>query len=274
MDTLFQRELAYAALGTGFTCLATVLGAAMVFFFRRELSAMTQKLFLGFAAGVMVAASVWSLLIPAMEQAGQQAAPGTPRALAVGLPVCGGFVLGAGFLLLMDRLMPHLHIGSDEPEGLPAHLKRTTMIVLAVTLHNIPEGMAVALSFSVAAADPAEGAFAGAVALALGMALQNFPEGAAVSLPLKAQGVGAGKAFVCGALSGVVEPVFGLLTVLIAGRVLAVMPWLLAFAAGAMMYVVVEELIPEARLGEHSNAGTLSVLAGFLTMMMLDVLLG
>ena len=190
MDTLFQRELAYAALGTGFTCLATVLGAAMVFFFRRELSAMTQKLFLGFAAGVMVAASVWSLLIPAMEQAGQQAAPGTPRALAVGLPVCGGFVLGAGFLLLMDRLMPHLHIGSDEPEGLPAHLKRTTMIVLAVTLHNIPEGMAVALSFSVAAADPAEGAFAGAVALALGMALQNFPEGAAVSLPLKAQGVG------------------------------------------------------------------------------------
>lgn len=274
MDTLFQRELAYAALGTGFTCLATVLGAAMVFFFRRELSAMTQKLFLGFAAGVMVAASVWSLLIPAMEQAGQQAAPGTPRALAVGLPVCGGFVLGAGFLLLMDRLMPHLHIGSDEPEGLPAHLKRTTMIVLAVTLHNIPEGMAVALSFSVAAADPAEGAFAGAVALALGMALQNFPEGAAVSLPLKAQGVGAGKAFVCGALSGVVEPVFGLLTVLIAGRVLAVMPWLLAFAAGAMLYVVVEELIPEARLGEHSNAGTLSVLAGFLTMMTLDVLLG
>ena len=274
MDTLFQRELAYAALGTGFTCLATVLGSAMVFFFRRELSAMTQKLFLGFAAGVMVAASVWSLLIPAMEQAGQQAAPGTPRALAVGLPVCGGFVLGAGFLLLMDRLMPHLHIGSDEPEGLPAHLKRTTMIVLAVTLHNIPEGMAVALSFSVAAADQAEGAFAGAVALALGMALQNFPEGAAVSLPLKAQGVGAGKAFVCGALSGVVEPVFGLLTVLIAGRVLAVMPWLLAFAAGAMLYVVVEELIPEARLGEHSNAGTLSVLAGFLTMMMLDVLLG
>ena len=274
MDTLFQRELAYAALGTGFTCLATVLGAAMVFFFRRELSAMTQKLFLGFAAGVMVAASVWSLLIPAMEQAGQQAAPGTPRALAVGLPVCGGFVLGAGFLLLMDRLMPHLHIGSDEPEGLPAHLKRTTMIVLAVTLHNIPEGMAVALSFSVAAAAPAEGAFAGAVALALGMALHNFPEGAAVSLPLKAQGVGAGKAFACGALSGVVEPVFGLLTVLIAGRVLAVMPWLLAFAAGAMLYVVVEELIPEARLGEHSNAGTLSVLAGFLTMMMLDVLLG
>ena len=274
MDTLFQRELAYAALGTGFTCLATVLGAAMVFFFRRELSAMTQKLFLGFAAGVMVAASVWSLLIPAMEQAGQQAAPGTPRALAVGLPVCGGFVLGAGFLLLMDRLMPHLHIGSDEPEGLPARLKRTTMIVLAVTLHNIPEGMAVALTFSVAAANPSEGAFAGAVALALGMALQNFPEGAAVSLPLKAQGAGTGKAFACGALSGVVEPVFGLLTVLVAGRVLALMPWLLAFAAGAMLYVVVEELIPEAHLGEHSHSGTISTLCGFLVMMILDVALG
>lgn len=274
MDQMFQRELAYAALGTGFTCLATVLGAAMVFFFRRELSPLAQKLFLGFAAGVMVAASVWSLLIPAMEQAGQQAAPGTPQALAVGLPVCGGFVLGAAFLWLMDRLMPHLHLGSDKPEGLPAHLKHTTMIVLAVTLHNIPEGMAVALTFSVAAANPDKGAFAGAVALALGMALQNFPEGAAVSLPLKAQGVGTGKAFVCGALSGVVEPVFGILTVLIAGRLLAVMPWLLAFAAGAMLYVVVEELIPEARLGEHSNAGTISVLAGFLTMMMLDVFLG
>ena len=186
----------------------------------------------------------------------------------------GGFVLGAGFLLLMDRLMPHLHMGSDEPEGLPARLKRTTMIVLAVTLHNIPEGMAVGLTFSVAAADPSQGALAGAVALALGMALQNFPEGAAVSLPLKAQGVGNGKAFVCGALSGVVEPVFGLLIVLAAGQAVTVMPWLLAFAAGAMLYVVVEELIPEARLGEHSNTGTLSVLTGFLVMMMLDVFLG
>ena len=274
MNLNFPRELAFAALGTGFTCLATVLGAAMVFFFRRELSALAQKLFLGFAAGVMVAASVWSLLIPAMEMAREQAGPAAPEALAVGLPVCGGFVLGVLFLLLMDRLMPHLHIGSDQPEGLPANLKRTTMIVLAVTLHNIPEGMAVALTFSVAANDTAEGAFAGAIALALGMALQNFPEGAAVSLPLKAQGAGTGRAFACGALSGVVEPVFGILTVLIAGRMLAIMPWLLAFAAGAMLYVVVEELIPEARLGEHSNTGTIRVLTGFLVMMLLDVFLG
>ena len=271
---MLQKELLYAALGTGFTCLATVLGAAMVFFFQKEMGELTQKLFLGFAAGVMVAASVWSLLIPAMEMAEEQAAPGTPRALAVGVPVFVGFAAGVAFLLLLDRLMPHLHMGSDEPEGLPARLKRTTMIVLAVTLHNIPEGMAVGLTFSVAAADPSQGALAGAVALALGMALQNFPEGAAVSLPLKAQGVGNGKAFVCGALSGVVEPVFGLLIVLAAGQAVTVMPWLLAFAAGAMLYVVVEELIPEARLGEHSNTGTLSVLTGFLVMMMLDVFLG
>lgn len=271
---MLQKELLYAALGTGFTCLATVLGAAMVFFFKKEMGQLTQKLFLGFAAGVMVAASVWSLLIPAMEMAEQQAAPGMPKAFSVGLPVCGGFVAGAAFLWLLDRLMPHLHVGSEEPEGLPARLKRTTMIVLAVTLHNIPEGMAVGLTFSVAAADPSQGALAGAIALALGMALQNFPEGVAVSLPLKAQGVSNGKAFVCGALSGVVEPVFGLLIVLVAGQALAVMPWLLAFAAGAMLYVVVEELIPEARLGEHSNAGTISVLLGFLVMMMLDVFLG
>ena len=252
----------------------TALGSACVFFMRKPLGMSLQRSLTGFAAGVMVAASVWSLLIPAMEMAEEQAAPGTPRALAVGVPVFVGFAAGAAFLLLLDRLMPHLHMGSDEPEGLPARLKRTTMIVLAVTLHNIPEGMAVGLTFSVAAADPSQGALAGAVALALGMALQNFPEGAAVSLPLRAQGVGNGKAFVCGALSGVVEPVFGLLIVLAAGQAVTVMPWLLAFAAGAMLYVVVEELIPEARLGEHSNTGTLSVLTGFLVMMMLDVFLG
>ena len=174
--------------------------------------------------------------------------------------------------MALDRLLPHLHIGSDEAEGLPAHWKRTTMIVLAVTLHNIPEGMAVGLSFSVAAREG--GALAGAVALALGMGLQNFPEGAAVSLPMKSQGVSRRKAFLCGAASGVVEPIFGLLTVLVAGSVTGIMPWVLAFAAGAMIYVVVEELIPEAQLGEHSHAGTASVMAGFLVMMLLDVLLG
>ena len=262
---MLQRELLYAALGTGFTCLATMLGAGMVFFFKKDMSHTMQKVFLGFAAGVMIAASVWSLLIPAMEMA-------EGRGQSVILPVGGGFVLGGLFLMALDRLLPHLHIGSDEAEGLPAHWKRTTMIVLAVTLHNIPEGMAVGLSFSVAAREG--GALAGAVALALGMGLQNFPEGAAVSLPMKSQGVPTGKAFLCGAASGVVEPIFGLLTVLVAGSVGGIMPWVLSFAAGAMIYVVVEELIPEAHLGEHSHAGTASVMAGFLVMMLLDVLLG
>ena len=232
---MLQRELLYAALGTGFTCLATVLGAGMVFFFKKEMSHTMQKVFLGFAAGVMIAASVWSLLIPAMEMA-------EGRGQSVILPVGGGFVLGGLFLM--------------------------------ATLHNIPEGMAVGLSFSVAAQDTASGALAGALALALGMGLQNFPEGAAVSLPMKSQGVSRRKAFLCGAASGVVEPIFGLLTVLVAGSVTGIMPWVLAFAAGAMIYVVVEELIPEAQLGEHSHAGTGSVMAGFLVMMLLDVLLG
>lgn len=262
---MLQRELLYAAIGTGCTCLATVLGAAMVFFFKKEMSSVTQKIFLGFAAGVMIAASVWSLLIPAMEAAEEAGG-------SVFLPVGGGFVLGGAFLLLLDRLLPHLHLDSDQPEGLPSHWKRTTMIVLAVTLHNIPEGMAVGLSFTVAAQDG--GALAGAVALAIGMGLQNFPEGAAVSLPMRSQGVSAGKAFACGAASGVVEPIFGLLTVLVAGSVSGLMPWILSFAAGAMIYVVVEELIPEAHLGEHSHAGTVSVMTGFLVMMLLDTALG
>ena len=262
---MLQKELLYAALGTGFTCLATVLGAATVFFFRRDLSATIQRIFLGFAAGEMIAASVWSLLIPAMEMAEEQG--GT-----VLLPVGGGFLLGGLFLLALDGLMPHLHPGSDQPEGLPAKLRRTTMVVLAVTLHNIPEGMAVGLSFAIAAQEG--GALAGAIALALGMALQNFPEGVAVSLPLRSQGASRGRSFLCGAASGVVEPIFGLLTVLAAGSITPVMPWILSFAAGAMIYVVVEELIPEAHLGEHSHTGTISVMTGFLVMMLLDVMLG
>lgn len=262
---MLQKELLYAALGTGFTCLATILGAATVFFFRRDLSATIQRIFLGFAAGVMIAASVWSLLIPAMEMAEEQGGN-------VLLPVGGGFLLGGLFLLALDGLMPHLHPGSDQPEGLPAKLRRTTMVVLAVTLHNIPEGMAVGLSFAIAAQEG--GALAGAIALALGMALQNFPEGAAVSLPLRSQGASRGRSFLCGAASGVVEPVFGLLTVLAAGSITPVMPWILSFAAGAMIYVVVEELIPEAHLGEHSHTGTISVMTGFLVMMLLDVMLG
>lgn len=263
---MLGKELIFALIGTGATCLATVLGAALVFFFKKDMSPKTQQIFLGFAAGVMTAAAVFSLLLPAMEELEE-------AEKSVFLPVGGGFVLGALFLFVLDRVLPHMHIGSDEAEGLPSHFQKTTMLVLAVTLHNIPEGMAVGLAFAGAAAGGA-GALPAAIALAAGMALQNFPEGAAVSLPLRSGGVGKGKAFACGALSGIVEPVFGILAVLVAGSISGLMPWFLSFAAGAMVYVVVEELIPEAHLGQHSHIGTASVLIGFFVMMMLDVMLG
>lgn len=256
-----------AAVGTGFTFLMTALGAAVVFFFRGEIKAAFQQVFLGFAAGVMIAASVWSLLIPAIDMAEGQGSIGW-------IPAAGGFVLGGLFLMLLDRLLPHLHPGSDSPEGMPSSLRRTTMLIFAVTLHNIPEGMAVGLSFALAAQGGAANTFAAAVALAIGIGLQNFPEGAAISLPLKKEGLSNTRSFIYGALSGVVEPIGGILTVLIAGPVSPVMPWLLSFAAGAMIYVVVEELIPEAHLGEHSHAGTIGVMFGFLVMMILDVALG
>ena len=247
--------------------LGTSLGAGCVFFLKNALRDGIQRALTGFAAGVMVAASVWSLLIPAMEQAADLGR------LAF-FPAAVGFWLGILFLLLLDHLIPHLHQNSLQAEGPKSQLQRTTMMVLAVTLHNIPEGMAVGLSFSVAAQDTTSGALAAALALAIGMGLQNFPEGAAVSLPMRSQGVGRWKAFACGAASGSVEPIFGLLTVLVAGSITGVMPWVLAFAAGAMIYVVVEELIPEAQLGEHSHTGTVSVMLGFLVMMLLDVVLG
>ena len=249
-----------------FTFLATALGAATVFFFKKDIPHGMQRAFLGFAAGVMIAASVWSLLIPAMEMAEKS---GTPA----WLPAAGGFVLGAAFLLALDRLLPHLHPGSDEPEGLKSSFARTTMLVLAVTLHNVPEGLAVGLAFGLSG-DSSAMPLSGALALSLGMALQNFPEGAAISLPLKKEGLSNARSFVYGALSGIVEPIAGVLGVLAAGTITGVMPWLLAFAAGAMIYVVVEELIPEASLGEHSHTGTLSVMLGFLVMMVLDVALG
>ena len=255
-----------AFLGTMFTFLATALGAATVFFFKKDIPHGMQRAFLGFAAGVMIAASVWSLLIPAMEMAEKS---GTPA----WLPAAGGFVLGAVFLLALDRLLPHLHPGSDEPEGLKSSFARTTMLVLAVTLHNVPEGLAVGLAFGLSG-DSSAMPLSGALALSLGMALQNFPEGAAISLPLKKEGLSNTRSFVYGALSGIVEPIAGVLGVLAAGTITGVMPWLLAFAAGAMIYVVVEELIPEASLGEHSHTGTLSVMLGFLVMMVLDVALG
>lgn len=264
------QALLSAAAGTGFTFLMTTLGAAMVFLFRKSMSGKFQKAFLGFAAGVMIAASVWSLLIPAIEEAEASGQIGW-------IPAAGGFVLGIAFLYGLDRLIPHLHPGANAVEGVHSSMKRTSLLVMAVTLHNIPEGMAVGLSFALAAqhGGGAQGAsFAAAFALALGIGIQNFPEGAAISLPLRQEGMNTGKAFLYGSLSGVVEPVFGMLTVLAFSVISPFMPWLLAFAAGAMLYVVVEELIPEAHLGEHSDVGTMGVMAGFLIMMILDVALG
>ncbi len=263
-----MQPLWSAARGTGFTFLMTALGAAMVFLFRKTVRAGIQRVFLGFAAGVMIAASVWSLLIPAIEAATAAGGVGW-------LPAAGGFLLGVAFLMGMDALLPHLHLGAKRPEGLRAPWKRTTLLVLAVTLHNIPEGMAVGLSFAMAAQHSGAGApLSAALALALGIGIQNFPEGAAVALPLRQEGVSPGRAFLYGSLSGVVEPIFGVLVVLAAGTIQPLMPWLLSFAAGAMMYVVVEGLIPGAHLGEHSHPGTLGVMAGFLIMMILDVALG
>lgn len=263
---LSLHPVALAALGTAFTFLMTALGAACVFLFRDGMKNSIQRIFLGFAAGVMIAASVWSLIIPAIEMTEESGGmPGW-------LPAAGGFVLGVLFLLLLDVITPHLHPGSKDSEGPKTKLPGSTLMVLAVTLHNIPEGMAVGLACAMVANDPS--ALAGAIALCIGMGLQNFPEGAAVALPLKKDGFSNKKAFVYGAMSGFVEPIGGILAVLIAGGITPLMPWMLSFAAGAMMYVVIEELIPEAHLGEHSNSGTLGALAGFLIMMVLDVALG
>lgn len=261
-----NHPVLWAAVGTGFTFLMTALGAATVLVFRGRTTPSLQRIFLGFAAGVMVAASVFSLLLPAIEET---------RALGgiSWLPAAGGFLLGVLFLWGLDNLLPHLHPEAQTPEGLSSSWRRTTLMVLAVTLHNIPEGMAVGLSFALAA-QHSGGGLSAAMALAIGIGLQNFPEGAAISLPLRQEGVSTGRSFLYGALSGLVEPVFGILVVLAAGAIEPFMPWLLSFAAGTMLYVVTEDLIPEAHLGEHSNAGTLSVMAGFVIMMILDVALG
>mgnify|MGYP002800091378 FL=1 len=245
----------------------TALGSAMVFFMRKEMNERLQKMLLGFASGVMIAASVWSLLIPAIDMAEQKG--GIPW-----LPPAVGFLLGMGFLLVLDTLTPHLHFTDEEPEGVPAHLKKTTMLVLAVTLHNIPEGMAVGVTFAGVLAENTTMTLAGAFALSVGIAIQNFPEGAIISMPLKSHGLSKTRAFVYGALSGAVEPAAAFITILLTGLVVPLLPYLLAFAAGAMIYVVVEELIPEAQTGPHSNISTVGVAVGFVLMMILDVALG
>lgn len=245
----------------------TSLGSAVVLFSKGELNQKLQKFLLGFASGVMIAASIWSLLIPSIEMAESQN-------IVAWIPAAVGFLLGIGFLLLLDSVIPHMHLDSDNPEGVRSSLSKNTMLVLAVTLHNIPEGMAVGVTFAGAISDNTGITLAGALALAVGIAIQNFPEGAIISLPLHAGGTSRKKSCFLGIMSGVVEPIGAVLTVIFAGIAVPLLPYLLSFAAGAMIYVVTEELIPESQNGKHSNIGTIGVAIGFTLMMVLDVALG
>lgn len=247
--------------------LGTALGSATVFLMKNKLNKKVEKILLGFAAGVMIAASVWSLLIPSIDMAQEQG-------ILPWLPAAIGFMLGIVFLLVLDSVIPHLHLESTKPEGIKTKLKKTTMMVFAVTLHNIPEGMAVGVSFAGALMENTGITLAGAFALAIGIAIQNFPEGAIISMPLKAEGMSKGKAFLYGTLSGIVEPIGAIITILLTSMVIPILPYVLSFAAGAMIYVVVEELIPESQVGEHSNIGTIGMAIGFTIMMILDVALG
>ena len=247
--------------------LGTSLGAACVFFMKKALGEGVQRALTGFAAGVMVAASVWSLLIPAIEQSSSMGSWSF-------VPAAAGFWAGVVFLLALDHIIPHLHRNSKQTEGPRSRLGRTTMMVLAVTLHNIPEGMAVGVVYASYLSGNAQITAAGALALSLGIAIQNFPEGAIISMPLRAEGEGKGRAFLGGVLSGVVEPLGAVLTILAARHIVPALPYLLSFAAGAMLYVVVEELIPEMSQGKHSNLGTVFFAVGFSVMMILDVALG
>ena len=254
-------------LGLLIPLLGTVLGSAFVFFMNDEMPERVQKSLLGFASGVMVAASVWSLLIPAMEMEEAKGAWSV-------LPAAIGFLLGIGFLLLIDELTPHLHIGTDTPEGPRSHLSRTAMLALAVTIHNLPEGMAVGVVLAGAEGGGAGLSVAGALAVSIGIAIQNIPEGAIISMPMRAAGNSKWRSFIIGSLSGAVEPIGGLAVVLLAALMTPALPYLLAFAAGAMFYVVVEELIPEASSGHHSNLSTIGFAIGFVLMMVLDVVMG
>lgn len=256
-----------AIIGLMIPLIGTAAGAACVFFLRKDLKVGLQRALTGFAAGVMVAASIWSLIVPAIEQS-------AAKGRWAFLPAFIGFWLGILFLLLLDHVIPHLHRSADQAEGPKSRLPRTAMMVLAVTLHNIPEGMAVGVVYAGLLSGSAHITAGGALALALGIALQNFPEGAIISMPLYAEGKSKPKSFRLGVLSGAVEPVFGAMTVIVAGLVVPAMPYLLSFAAGAMLYVVVEELIPEMSAGEHSNIGVVAFAVGFSLMMALDVALG
>lgn len=256
-----------AAKGLALPFIGTSLGAACVFFMKSKMNRTIERMLTGFAAGVMVAASIWSLLIPAMEQSENMG-------MFAFVPAAAGFWIGIFFLLMLDHLIPHLHMNSKNAEGPKSKMQKTTMLVLAVALHNIPEGMAVGVVYAGLMSGNAQITVLGAMALSIGIAIQNFPEGAIVSMPLRAEGMKKSKAFLYGVLSGVVEPIGAVLTILAAGTIEKALPYLLAFAAGAMMYVVVEELIPEMSEGEHSDIGTIFFAIGFTVMMSLDVALG
>ncbi len=247
--------------------LGTLLGSACVFFMRNKMNNKLEKILLGFASGVMIAASVWSLLIPSVEMVEEKNIPSW-------MPASVGFMIGILFLLILDHIIPHLHVNEKSPEGPKSKLKKNTMMVLAVTLHNIPEGMAVGVTFAGALAGDSNITMAGATALALGIAIQNFPEGAIISMPLKAEGETKFNAFIKGTLSGIVEPIGAIITILLTKAVINILPYMLSFAAGAMIYVVVEELIPSSQDGKHSDLGTIGVAVGFILMMILDIALG
>lgn len=253
-------------LGLMLPFIGTAAGSACVFFMKEKMDERVQKILLGFSSGVMVAAAVWSLIIPSIDMS-------APMGKLSFIPAAAGFLLGMGFLLLTDKLVPHLHAGSGETEGLACGFKKSTMLVLAVTIHNIPEGLSAGAVFAGLLAQNNTVTLTGAFALSIGIAIQNFPEGAIISMPLRSAGQSRFRAFMQGALSGIVEPVAGLITILLASYVLPVLPYLLAFAAGAMIYVVVEELIPEASQGKHSNIATIGFALGFALMMILDVAL-
>lgn len=248
--------------------LGTTLGAGMVFLMKNKMGIKTEKILLGFASGVMIAASIWSLIIPSISMAEEQGK-------IAWIPAAIGFLLGITFLLVLDSVIPHIHLKTDKPEGIiKSNLKKTTMMLFAVTLHNIPEGISVGVTFAGALMENSGITIAGAIALACGIAIQNFPEGAIISMPLKSEGLSKTKSFIYGVLSGIVEPIAAIITIMLTNVLIPILPYLLSFAAGAMIYVVVEELIPESQAGEHSNIGTIGVAIGFVIMMILDVALG
>lgn len=263
----FMSDLAMLIFGFGFIFAMTTLGSSIVYFLKKDISTKANTIILGFASGIMIAASIWSLLIPALEDV-------EDYGKLYWLPAAVGFLLGGGFLVLMDKLVPHFHKGTNLEEGPQSSLKKSTKLFLAVLIHNIPEGLAVGFAFGAAANIGTHAAYIAALGLAIGLGIQNFPEGAAVALPMRAATNSSHKAFLYGMGTGVVEPIFAIVGYFLATQIHALQPWLLAFSAGAMIFVVVEDLIPDCHLDHHPHLGTWALMIGFVLMMVLDVALG